>query len=61
MVRQLVANIHSLLSTLSLKEDIWSVGPTARVSPTQREMEDISRDLIFDDFVTILTKGSIIG
>lgn len=29
-IRQLVANLHSLLGSLQLKEDIWSIGPYAR-------------------------------
>jgi hypothetical protein len=37
LVRQLVANIHSLFSTLGVKEDIWSVGPFARVSSQRRD------------------------
>ena len=32
VVRQLVGNLHSLLATLVLKEDIWSLGPFAKVS-----------------------------
>jgi len=29
-VRQLIANFHSLFSSLNIKEDIWSVGPFAK-------------------------------
>jgi len=36
-IRQFIANFHSLMSTLKMREEIWSVGPFSRVIGDQLE------------------------